>query len=175
MYKRILVAIDGSDTSKRALREALQLAKDGKSALRVLHVLDLVTFSTDTPSGFAAYEEALRTGGEQMLADASDMAEKAGVACETKLLEMEEHGRRVAEEIAEDAAAWRAELIVIGTHGRTGIEHVFLGSVAEKVIRRSPIPVFVIPCVHGHGQVHAVAQTRSRADLIDKAGAGKEI
>lgn len=144
MYKRILVAIDGSDTSKRALREALQLAKDGKSALRVLHVLDLVTFSTDTPSGFAAYEEALRVGGEQMLADASDMAEKAGVACETKLLEMEEHGRRVAEEIAEDAAAWRAELIVIGTHGRRGMSRLLLGSVAESLVRVASPPVLLV-------------------------------
>jgi nucleotide-binding universal stress UspA family protein len=144
MYKRILVAIDGSDTSKRALREALQLAKDGKSALRVLHVLDLVTFSTDTPSGFAAYEEALRVGGEQMLADASDMAEKAGVACETKLLEMEEHGRRVAEEIAEDAAAWRAELIVIGTHGRRGMSRLLLGSVAESLVRIASAPVLLV-------------------------------
>jgi nucleotide-binding universal stress UspA family protein len=144
MYKRILVAIDGSDTSKRALREALQLAKDGKSALRVLHVLDLVTFSTDTPSGFAAYEEALRVGGEQMLSDASDIAEKAGVACETKLLEMEEHGRRVSEEIAEDAASWRAELIVIGTHGRRGMNRLLLGSVAESLVRIAPAPVLLI-------------------------------
>jgi nucleotide-binding universal stress UspA family protein len=144
MYKRILVAIDGSDTSKRALREALQLAKDGKSALRVLHVLDLVTFSTDTPSGFAAYEEALRVGGEQMLSDASDIAEKAGIACETKLLEMEEHGRRVSEEIAEDAASWRAELIVIGTHGRRGMNRLLLGSVAESLVRIAPAPVLLI-------------------------------
>jgi nucleotide-binding universal stress UspA family protein len=144
MYKRILVAIDGSETSKRALREAFQLAKDGKSALRVLHVLDLVTFSTDTPSGFAAYEEALRVGGEQMLSDASDMAEKAGVACETKLIEMEEHGRRIAEEIAEDAGAWRAELIVIGTHGRRGMNRLLLGSVAESLVRIAPAPVLLV-------------------------------
>jgi len=144
MYKRILVAIDGSDTSKRALREALQLAKDGKSTLRVLHVLDLVTFSTDTPSGFAAYEDALRVGGEQMLADASDMAEKAGVACETKLLEIEERGRRIAEEIARDAQEWRAELIVIGTHGRRGLNRLFLGSVAESLVRIASAPVLLI-------------------------------
>lgn len=144
MYKRILVAIDGSDTSKRALREALQLAKDGKSALRVLHVLDLVTFSTDTPSGFAAYEEALRVAGEQMLSDASDMAEKAGVACETKLLELEERGRRIAEEIARDAGEWRAELIVIGTHGRRGMSWLLLGSVADSLVRIAPAPVLLI-------------------------------
>ena len=144
MYRRILVAIDGSDTSKRALREALQLAKDGKSALRVLHVLDLVTFSTDTPSGFAAYEEALRVGGEQMLSDASDMAEKAGVACETKLLELEERGRRIAEEIARDAEEWRAELIAIGTHGRRGMNRLLLGSVAESLVRIAPAPVLLI-------------------------------
>ena len=144
MYRRILVAIDGSDTSKRALREALQLAKDGKSALRVLHVLDLVTFSTDTPSGFAAYEEALRVGGEQMLSDASDMAEKAGVSCETKLLELEERGRRIAEEIARDAEEWRAELIVIGTHGRRGMNRLLLGSVAESLVRIARAPVLLI-------------------------------
>jgi len=144
MYRRILVAIDGSDTSKSALREALQLAKDGKSALRVLHVLDLVTFSTDTPSGFAAYEEALRVGGEQMLSDASDMAEKAGVKCETKLLELEERGRRIAEEIAGDAEGWRADLIVIGTHGRRGMSRLFLGSVAESLVRIAPAPVLLV-------------------------------
>ena len=50
------------------------------------------------------------------------------------------------EKILEFVQKEKIDIIVIGTHGRTGIEHVFLGSVAEKVIRRSPIPVFVIPC-----------------------------
>lgn len=144
MYRRILVAIDGSETSERALREALELAKQGKSVLRVLHVLDVATFSTDIPSGFAAYEGALRAAGERMLADAGAVADKAGVECETKLLEVEEHGRRVAEEIAGDAEAWRAELIVIGTHGRRGLSRLFLGSVAESLARVASAPVLLV-------------------------------
>ena len=53
---------------------------------------------------------------------------------------------REDEKILKFAQKEKIDIIVIGTHGRTGIEHVFLGSVAEKIIRRSPIPVFVIPC-----------------------------
>ena len=144
MYQRILVATDGSDTSDRAVREAVGLAKEGRSSLRIVHVLDPITFSTDTPQGFTGYEAALRAAGEQILGAAGETADKAGVACETQLLEVEEHGRRVADEIARDAQDWEAELIVIGTHGRRGLSRFFLGSVAESVIRIAPAPVLLI-------------------------------
>src|SRR5689334_19744662 len=79
MYKRILVALDGSSTSKRALREALGLAKEGGSLVRIAHVIDLVTFDIDTLDKWSRYEESVRAAGERILKQAADLARKAGV------------------------------------------------------------------------------------------------
>lgn len=144
MYKRIIVAVDGSGVSKRALREAVKLAKETGSALRIVHVIDVVALNVETLHDLANYETSMRKSGNAILRQAMASAQKAGVEAKATLLEVRQVTDRIADAIAREAKAWRAELIVIGTHGRRGVSHLFLGSVAESVIRIAPAPVLLI-------------------------------
>ena len=144
MYQRILVPIDGSATSGRALQEAIRLA-DGKAQLRLVYVLeeivplDAVGYASIDQ---AALQEAVRLTGERALADAAEKVRQSGAAAETALLEAKEE--RIASVIADAARQWRADLIVIGTHGRSGLIRLLLGSVAEGVVREAPVPVLLV-------------------------------
>ena len=71
-------------------------------------------------------------------------AKKAGVGAESRLVEVEKYGERVVDAIVDEAKRWRADLIVIGTHGRRGVSHLLLGSVAEGVVRLAPAPVLLV-------------------------------
>jgi len=144
MYKRILVAVDGSPTSKRALREAVRLTKSSHAVLRIVHVVDVVNINAETSADQNAYEESLRKVGERTLKEAAAVARKTGVAAEARLLEVHSMNERVADEIGREAKKWRADVIVVGTHGRSGLRHLLLGSVAESVIRIAPKPVLLI-------------------------------
>ena len=145
MYRNILVAIDGSHTSEMALAEAIRLAGERHGRLLVVHVVETVNFNLEgefiDPNQLW---EAMRKGGEALLARALAMAREAGVDAETRLVDIDTLGRRIPEAIAEEAAAWPADLIVVGTHGRRGISHLFLGSVAEGVARVASKPVLLI-------------------------------
>lgn len=141
MFKRILVPIDGSDTSNKALVAALQLARESGGRVRVLHALDEMIYLT----GYEVGADVLRLAREQavkVLADAAEVAKASGVPHDTRLVETA--GKRLGELAAEEAAAWEADLVVVGTHGRRGFSRALLGSGAEQVIRMSPVPVLTI-------------------------------
>ncbi|OGT01710.1 MAG: universal stress protein [Gallionellales bacterium RIFCSPLOWO2_02_60_31] len=144
MYQRILVPIDGSTTSERALQEAIRLA-EGKAQLRVAYVLEEI-FPLDTEGyafiDYAALQEAVRHTGERTLAQAAEKARQSGMTAETALLDAK--GKRIAGVIKDDALHWQADLIVIGTHGRSGLSRLLLGSVAEGVARDAPVPVLLV-------------------------------
>jgi nucleotide-binding universal stress UspA family protein len=147
MYKRILVAVDGSKTSQLALRQGIQLAKEQHARLRLVHVVDEVSLNVETPHQLEAFWNAVRKAGARILEKEKARAVRAGIQPETKLLEIQTIGRlvrRVAEFIVQEAERWPADLIVIGTHGRRGISHLFLGSVAEGVVRISTTPVLMV-------------------------------
>lgn len=142
MYKRILVAIDDSDTANVALRHAIGLARQQGARLRLVTVvdesgLDVSPYQTDL---WNERIKAARALLRKSLATASDEHVKA----DTKLVEMEGVGRRIAEFIVREAKSWPADLTVLGTHGRRGFSHLFLGSVAEGVIRLSTGPVLLV-------------------------------
>ncbi len=140
MYKQILIALDGSETSRFALGEALKLAKEQGAKVVVLQVYEpIVTAST---YGVVDLTQAMRNEGEKIAADALEVARKAGVEARSQVLDAE--GRRVASVIVQEANAAGADLIVVGTHGRRGLEHLVLGSVAEGVARRAAVPVLLI-------------------------------
>ncbi|MBI5430352.1 MAG: universal stress protein [Nitrosomonadales bacterium] len=144
MYQRILVPVDGSDTSARALREAVKIG-GGRAGLRLIYVLE-ETYPLDA-EGYAfidhdALREAARRTGERILAQAAKVARDSGAAVETVLLDAGD--RRVASVIDEDARNWPAELIVVGTHGRSGLSRLLLGSVAEGVARGASMPVLLV-------------------------------
>lgn len=145
MYQRILVPVDGSNTSDVAMREATKLASDRKAELRIVHVIEDVVPMWDVELlNINEIREALRQAGQQMLAKAEAVARAAGIKAETKLIESTPPGARVASMIAAEAKAWPADLIVIGTHGRRGVDHLLMGSVAEAVVRVSSAPVLLI-------------------------------
>jgi nucleotide-binding universal stress UspA family protein len=146
MYRRILVPVDGSHTSMLGLKHALGLAKDQGAVLRILTVVeDILTapLMVDFPAeDMAALMESMQESGKKALEEAADIAAVASAKADTKMVRA--HGRNVSDVILEQAKTWRADLIVMGTHGRRGLNRLVLGSDAERVLRESPLPVLLI-------------------------------
>ena len=149
MFRRILVPIDGSPTSRRGIEEAIRLASDQKARICLLHVVDqlVATGGLDAmmyvpPSYSDEFIRALREGGKKLLAGAESKVRKHGIEVEAVLLETV--GRRVADLIIKQAKKWRADVIVLGTHGRRGLSRVLMGSDAELVLRETPVPVLLV-------------------------------
>jgi nucleotide-binding universal stress UspA family protein len=143
MYQRLLVAIDGTDTSSRACAEAIRLAADQKARLRVLHVISYAYVNAIVgvaPSG--ELMRRMRSDGEELLRAAEKPARDAGLEVEPRLLE--HHSTQIGEGILEDAQSWQADLIVMGTHGRRGFARAVLGSDAEFVARHALVPVLLV-------------------------------
>jgi len=147
MYERILVAVDGTAHSERALQHAVSAARDMSATLRIVHVVDLgpLLLGPDFAIDIGVIAKAHRTEGEKILAAASEAAQALGLEPETRLLETGTPTQHVAETIADEAASWPADVVVLGTHGRRGVERLLLGSVAEGVARRSVVPVLLVP------------------------------
>lgn len=135
MYSRILAPTDGSATATQGVREAIALAKALKAQLVLLHAID------DFP-----ITHTLREAGRTILDTAAGLADKDGVACETVLRELDV--QHAADAIVSEAVAKECDLIVMGTHGRRGINRLFLGSDSEKVLRHSPVPVLLVRQPH---------------------------
>ena len=146
MFKRILVAVDASETSDLALQAAIGLASDQQASMRIVHVVDTtnLNMAADSVAQPPVLENIIRNG-QSILSKAEAIATAAGIAVETSLVKIETLKQRVAEAIASDADAWPADLIVIGTHGRRGLTRLFLGSVAEGTVRVTTKPVLLIP------------------------------
>jgi nucleotide-binding universal stress UspA family protein len=147
MYTRILVAIDGSPNSANALKHAADLAKGLSASLRVLHVVDigLLPFEPELSIDFDALFAARHAAAEKILADARDSVQAPGLEVDARLLDTATPTQHIAAAIAEAAASWPADLLVLGTHGRRGVDRWLLGSVAEGVARRSTVPVLLVP------------------------------
>jgi nucleotide-binding universal stress UspA family protein len=144
MYKRILVPIDGSPASQSGLEAAMRLAKQNKARLRLLHVVGLFIATPVLSRGryVGNVSNALREGGTGILESAERLVRRHRVMVDTVLLESARG--RAAGAIVEHAKKWRADLIVIGSHGRRGLRRLALGSEAERIIRASPSPVVVV-------------------------------
>jgi len=144
MYQHVLVPVDGSQTSDLALHEAIQLIGAGKAELRIVHVVEAVMPLLDVELlNVDELRKAVHDAGQKILARAEVSAREAGITAKTTLIEARA-GARIAKVITDEAGAWPADLIVIGTHGRRGVDHLLLGSVAEGVIRSAPAPVLLI-------------------------------
>lgn len=145
MYERILVAVDGSPTSERALEEAMGLAKALGSRLRLVHAVDEVTWNWEgewvNPQELW---DAMARGGQALLEKLAERVKAAGLEGDTRLVEITTAGVRLSEAIVKEAEAWPADLIVAGTHGRRGLSHLLLGSVAEGIVRVATQPVLLV-------------------------------
>lgn len=149
MFRRILVPLDGSPTSNRGLDEAIELAGDQKARIALLHVVDELIVPTGpdgmmyiSPGYIDEYIQALRKRGQRLLARAESKVRKRGVAVEAMLVETV--GHPVADLIVKQAKKWRADIIVLGTHGRRGLSRVLMGSDAELVLRETTLPVLLV-------------------------------
>jgi len=149
MFRRILVPIDGSPTSNQGLEEAIALAKDQSARLCLLHVVD----ESATTRGFDAtmyvpadyideFIKVLREDGKKLLAKAETKVRQRRIKVDTVLLET--LGYRVADLIIKQAKKWRADVIVLGTHGRRGLSRLLMGSDAELVVREARVPVLLV-------------------------------
>ncbi|OCZ65576.1 universal stress protein UspA [Achromobacter xylosoxidans] len=145
MYQRILVPVDGSPTSERGLQEAIRLALLTHASLRLIHVIDEMSFMLGIDAyGYAAGEllDLLRKDGTEILQQASATVRAQGVPVDSVLYENLD--KTVQQRIIAEAEMWKADLIVIGTHGRRGVRRLVLGSSAEGVLRTSPVPVLLV-------------------------------
>ena len=138
--KNILVPIDFSECSKKALQYAIPLAREHQATLTLLYVVPPIYGTGEYGAiDYAELEANMRVNGEKQLARlAAD--EVGGDISNQPLVRV----GSPTQEIIETARSLPADLIVISTHGLTGLKHVFLGSVAEHVVQRAPCPVFVV-------------------------------
>ena len=138
-----MVSVDGSDTSNLALKHAIALAKDQHSTLRLFHIVDLTSVysSANAPHVFE-HQSALQAEGQKVIADASMLVCEQAIQCDSKCIAT--FDKHIYDSIAEEAKHWPADLIVIGTHGRRGIQRLLLGSVAEGLARVASKPVLLV-------------------------------
>jgi len=139
--RRVLHATDLSPASRPAFVRAVELAGRERARLLVLHVLVPPSpfLGDEVPSSYLELEARARRDAERRLARAADEARRAGVRVDTRLVP-----GAPAEVIIRAARRWRPDVIVLGTHGRTGIGRAFMGSVAERVLAGAPGPVLTV-------------------------------
>lgn len=144
IYRKILVPIDGSPTSRQGLIEAIKLAKDQRATLRLVHVLDELILGpgAEAVMYLGNTVDILRETGKKVVAEAEKVALESGLKVESAILEI--MGGRAADSIVSEAIEWKADLIVLGTHGRRGAKRLVMGSDAEEIVRAAPIPVLLV-------------------------------
>lgn len=143
--QQILVPVDGSQTSVKALETAIELARLNRARLRLLYVIDELDYVNGFETAKAYYEQTLpfmHTDGERLLAQMRSLAEIKGVICDSVLLES--GAERLCDVVAEHARQVHADMIVLGSHGRRGLNRILMGSDAEQIVRRAPVPVLVV-------------------------------
>jgi nucleotide-binding universal stress UspA family protein len=136
MYETILVPTDGSAQSDAALDHAVGLARHHGAAVHLLYVADTNRDSLTAQGGRVI--DALEQEGERITSDAVDR-----VGADVEVVDAVETGGPV-ETILDYADSVGADLVVMGTHGRRGLDRYLLGSTTERVVRRSPIPVLTV-------------------------------
>ena len=139
-FKKILVATDFSDYADHAIEYAEVLAKQFESEILLLHVIESFTYSLTDSMTVIGHDQALSATAEALLENLKSELLGKGFSVESLLT----HGTAY-KEIVEQAKGAASDLIVVGTHGRTGMEHLLLGGVAEKVVRLAACPVLTVP------------------------------
>jgi nucleotide-binding universal stress UspA family protein len=142
MFKKILVPVDGSPTSLQAVSRAVALAKAFDGAVTAIYVIDPYPFTgvgTDFAYGQDQYLAAASAEAHDAIRVARESIEASGVAVDTRVVE----AHSVWRGILDAASAMEADIVVMGSHGRHGIEKL-LGSVAQRVLSHAHVPVMVV-------------------------------
>lgn len=146
MYTHILMCFDGSDVAHAALAHAIDLAQDQGARLRIVHVMERpgIFWPNLTPEQETELMNLQRDQGEALLRRAERQAVQAGVNATTTLLNAGISEASIAEVIAAQAKTAAADLVIVGSHGRSGVSRLFLGSVAARVAQVCPAPVLIV-------------------------------
>ncbi|MDE0204763.1 MAG: universal stress protein [Candidatus Tectomicrobia bacterium] len=134
--KNLLVPTDFSEDADRAVDYAVGLAQELKASLTLM----TATYIGDTPEVSQSYIEKVRAEAQHRIEAVRQRVEDTGVAVKVVMV-----SGPPAQRITETAQKEAADLIVMGTHGRTGLRHMLIGSVAERVVRHATCPVLVVP------------------------------
>ena len=147
MYKRILIATDGSELASRAVSHGLALAKEVKAPVSAVCVTDIWSgfemahgYEKGKRDPIGEYESAAASGAKKVLDKAAASASALGVVCD--LIHVKD--RHVAEGIVATAREIGADLIVMASHGRRGVNRLLLGSQANEVVTHSKVPVLIV-------------------------------
>ncbi len=143
MYKTILISTDGSDLATKGVEHGLALCKSVGASATIVTATDLWALGSISAAGAVAieqYEDSINTGAKEILEDAGQRAKTHGV--DAKL----EHipNRYAADAILDEAEKIGADLIVMASHGRRGLNKALLGSQTSEVLARSKVPVLVV-------------------------------
>jgi len=143
MYKHILLATDGSASAEHAARQAFELARIHGGQVTAVYVVDpypYIGIGETNPMGFQSYMSAAQDAAAHAFAHLNELAAQLGAPLKTWLIE----DAQVVQGILLVADEMQADLIIVGSHGRSGVERLVLGSVAHKVISQSTRPVLVV-------------------------------
>lgn len=145
MYEKIMVAFDGGDAARLALHEALMLAQVMHAEVLAVFVVPHPAQLTDVGAGFVEgghVSAAVIDAATKALDEARELIAAEGVAGSARVIDS--YGETIAHVLARVAGEFDANLIVMGTHGRTGMKRLVLGSVAQSLLRESPVPVLLL-------------------------------
>ena len=139
-YNKILIAVDSSEYAMKAAKKGLELAHQLNAKAALLFVVDKSEAMGNIDAGILPAEAliVLKKEAEQTLDELAEMYNGKG------LMKFMPEGHPT-EDIIKTAETWEADLIVLGTHGRTGLRHLLMGSIAEHIVRHSKIPVMIVP------------------------------
>ena len=147
MYQRIMVAIDDSFATSNVLATAIEMAKLSAASLAICHAVDETLFAQKMgeimlSNSVSAIENNLRGEAKAFLEQAAEVARAAGVAVETRLIASE--AKQVADMLAEAASEWHADLLVVGSHGKRGLDRFFVGSVAGRLVQKARTSLLLV-------------------------------
>lgn len=145
MYQRILLAVDGSHSADLALDQAIVIAQAMGAEVKALYVVDDADMYFE-PSYFDPYDLASKLAiyGREVLDTAAAKLDKAGVRHTTQLEEKPIAPGQISSTIVANAESWKADLIIMGTHGRRGFRRMLMGSVSEGVLSKASTPLLLV-------------------------------
>lgn len=141
MIRKILVPVDQSKTSIKAANYAFEVAKQMNASIAFLCVMEINMLEINPDAGEFPDEKRLKI--KTKFIELIKTLERKHPQLEVEKVFLTEG--KVAEQIIKKATEWSADLIIMGSHGRTGLSHLLLGSTAEAVMRHGKIPVFIVP------------------------------